>query len=176
MLVWVNTPHSRASRRDPGADPAVGGRHDECTPGPPGGYAQRIIGTLRRELPYRLLIVNELHLRRVLTEYLRHYNTASRLARLGRRLAAGVKRRTRVGAWLRALARSVVVDIRVSGRSPVPGSLAGLAGHSEQRGEAVNHHVAALGLGDELGRDQIVAAGHLARAALRPDRHDDGRS
>ena len=64
MLVWVNTPHSRASRRDPGADPAVGGRHDECTPGPPGGYAQRIIGTLRRELLYRLLIVNEQHLRR----------------------------------------------------------------------------------------------------------------
>jgi hypothetical protein len=37
---------------------------------------ERIIGTLRRELPGRLLIVNEHHLRRVLTEYLRHYNTA----------------------------------------------------------------------------------------------------
>ena len=37
---------------------------------------ERIIGTLRRELFYRLLIVNEHHLRRVLTEYLRHYNTA----------------------------------------------------------------------------------------------------
>ncbi len=37
---------------------------------------ERINGTLRRELLDRLLIVNEHHLRRVLTEYLRHYNTA----------------------------------------------------------------------------------------------------
>ena len=35
-----------------------------------------MIGTLRRELFDRLLIVNEHHLRRVLTEYLRHYNLA----------------------------------------------------------------------------------------------------
>ena len=37
---------------------------------------ERLIGTLRRELLDRLLIVNEHHLRRVLTEYLRHYNAA----------------------------------------------------------------------------------------------------
>jgi putative transposase len=37
---------------------------------------ERMIGTLRRELLDRLLIVNEYHLRHVLTEYLRHYNTA----------------------------------------------------------------------------------------------------
>jgi putative transposase len=37
---------------------------------------ERVIGTLRRELFDRLLIVNEHHLRRMLTEYLRHYNTA----------------------------------------------------------------------------------------------------
>jgi putative transposase len=37
---------------------------------------ERIIGTLRREVLDRLLIVNEHHLRRVLTEYLLHYNTA----------------------------------------------------------------------------------------------------
>jgi putative transposase len=37
---------------------------------------ERIIGTLRRELLDRLLIVNEHHLHKVLTEYLRHYNTA----------------------------------------------------------------------------------------------------
>jgi putative transposase len=36
---------------------------------------ERFIGTLRRELLDRLLIVNE-HLHKVLTEYLRHYNTA----------------------------------------------------------------------------------------------------
>jgi putative transposase len=37
---------------------------------------ERIIGTLRREVLDRMLIVNEHHLRRVLTEYLLHYNTA----------------------------------------------------------------------------------------------------
>jgi transposase InsO family protein len=37
---------------------------------------ERMIGTLRREVFDRLLIVNEHHLRRVLTEYLRHYNAA----------------------------------------------------------------------------------------------------
>ena len=35
-----------------------------------------MIGTLRREVLDRLLIVDEHHLRWVLTEYLRHYNTA----------------------------------------------------------------------------------------------------
>src|SRR5262245_49574800 len=35
-----------------------------------------MIGTLRRELFARLLIINEHHLRRVLTEYLLHYNGA----------------------------------------------------------------------------------------------------
>ena len=37
---------------------------------------ERMIGTLRREILDRVLIVNEHHLRRVLTEYLGHYNTA----------------------------------------------------------------------------------------------------
>jgi putative transposase len=37
---------------------------------------ERIIGTPRRELFDRVLIVNEHHLRRALTEYLRHYNAA----------------------------------------------------------------------------------------------------
>jgi len=37
---------------------------------------ERIIGTLRRELLDRMLIINEHHLRRVLAEYLTHYNTA----------------------------------------------------------------------------------------------------
>jgi len=36
---------------------------------------ERIIGTLRREFPDWVLIVNEHHLRQVLTEYLQHYNT-----------------------------------------------------------------------------------------------------
>ena len=37
---------------------------------------ERMIGTLRRELFDRLLIVSEYHLRQVLVEYLRHYNAA----------------------------------------------------------------------------------------------------
>ena len=45
-------------------------------PGHPTTTCERIIRTLRRELLDRLLIVNERHLRRVLTEYLRHYNAA----------------------------------------------------------------------------------------------------
>ncbi|MGF7235079.1 MAG: integrase core domain-containing protein [Frankia sp.] len=36
----------------------------------------RLIGTLRRELLDRLLIVNEQHPRGALTDYLWHYNTA----------------------------------------------------------------------------------------------------
>ena len=51
---------------------------------------ERIIGTLRRELLDRLLIVNEHHLRQVLTEYLRHYNAARPHRALGQR-AASVK-------------------------------------------------------------------------------------
>jgi len=57
---------------------------------------ERMIGTLRRELFDRLLIVGEHHLRRVLTEYLRHYNAARphrcpwpARARSGRNPAAG---------------------------------------------------------------------------------------
>jgi transposase InsO family protein len=37
---------------------------------------ERMVGTLRRELLDRVLIVNERHLRRVLTVYLEHFNTA----------------------------------------------------------------------------------------------------
>jgi putative transposase len=37
---------------------------------------ERMIGTLRREVVDRLLIVNEHHLRQVLTEYVLHYNAA----------------------------------------------------------------------------------------------------
>jgi putative transposase len=37
---------------------------------------ERMIGTLRREVFDRLLIVNEHHLRRVLTDYMVHYNAA----------------------------------------------------------------------------------------------------
>ena len=37
---------------------------------------ERLIGTLRRELLDRVLVINEHHLRRILTVYLHHFNTA----------------------------------------------------------------------------------------------------
>jgi transposase InsO family protein len=37
---------------------------------------ERLVGTLRRELPDRALILGERHLRAVLTDYQAHYNTA----------------------------------------------------------------------------------------------------
>ena len=37
---------------------------------------ERLVGTLRRELPGRVLILGEAQLRAVLTEYQTHYNTA----------------------------------------------------------------------------------------------------
>jgi putative transposase len=39
-------------------------------------HGERLIGTLRRELLDSMLILNEHHLRRTLTRYLEHYNTA----------------------------------------------------------------------------------------------------
>ena len=44
---------------------------------------ERVTGTLRRELPDRLLIVDEQHLRRVLSGYLTHCNTARPRRSLG---------------------------------------------------------------------------------------------
>jgi transposase InsO family protein len=51
---------------------------------------ERMIGTLRRELLDRLLIVNEHHLRQALTEYLQHYNAARPHRALGQLTPAQV--------------------------------------------------------------------------------------
>ena len=71
-----------------------------------------MIGTLRREVFDRLLIVNEHHLRRVLTEYLLHYNTARPHRALGQQPPDGraylappgdnirVRRRDRLGGLI----------------------------------------------------------------------------
>ncbi|MFF1358926.1 integrase core domain-containing protein [Streptomyces sp. NPDC058297] len=37
-------------------------------------HCERIIGTIRREALYHVLILNEAHARRILTAYQRHYN------------------------------------------------------------------------------------------------------
>jgi putative transposase len=78
------------------------------------------IGTLRRELLGRLLIVNEHHLRRALTEYLQHYNTARPHRALGQlapaqdhtrppeiNLAGHQIRRNKSSAGLRTSTRSL---------------------------------------------------------------------
>ena len=38
-------------------------------------YAERLIGTLRRELLDRVIVRNEAHLRRLMTSYLEYYHT-----------------------------------------------------------------------------------------------------
>ncbi len=38
-------------------------------------YAERMIGTLRRELLDRVIVLNEAHLRRLMTSYLVYYHT-----------------------------------------------------------------------------------------------------
>ena len=68
-------PRSARVRPRPGRALSVP-RRQRCSPATlHPAVCERIIGTLRRELFDRLLIVNEHHLRLVLTEYLRHYNT-----------------------------------------------------------------------------------------------------
>jgi putative transposase len=47
---------------------------------------ERLIGTLRRELLDRTLVLNQAHLRAVLTEYQEHYNTARPHQGIGQRV------------------------------------------------------------------------------------------
>ena len=47
---------------------------------------ERFVGTLRRELLDRMLILGEAHLRAVLTEYQEHYNTARPHQGVGQRV------------------------------------------------------------------------------------------
>ena len=82
-----------------------------------------MVGTQRREVFDRLLIVNEHHLRRVLTEYLVQYNTArphrflGQLARL--KLTPGRRRSTSPSTG--SAENKSSADSRTSTRSPPDG-------------------------------------------------------
>jgi len=56
--------------------PAMGIRDRPIAPGSPwqNGYAERLIGTIRRECVDHLIVSGEAHLRRILREYAAYYN------------------------------------------------------------------------------------------------------
>ena len=71
----------RDSRFTPGFDAVFAADGIRILTSPPrapraNAIGERMIGTLRRELLNRILIVNERHLRQVLTTYLHHFNEA----------------------------------------------------------------------------------------------------
>jgi putative transposase len=59
---------------------------------------ERLIGTLRRELLDRMLILSQAHLRNVLTEYQAHYNSARPHQGIGQRIPDGAHEEHRVAA------------------------------------------------------------------------------
>ena len=56
----------------------MGIRDKPIAPGSPwqNSFAERLIGTIRRECVDHIVVLGEAHLRRVLREYARYYNTA----------------------------------------------------------------------------------------------------
>ena len=81
---------------------------------------ERIIGTLRRELFDRLLIINQHHLRPVLTEYLQHYNTARphRLSASSHRLKLTPGHRRSTSPSTRSAGNKSSADSHTNTRSP----------------------------------------------------------
>ena len=55
---------------------AMGIRDKPIAPGSPwqNGYAERLIGTIRRECPDHVIVLGEAHLRRLMSEYAAYYN------------------------------------------------------------------------------------------------------
>ncbi len=108
---------------------AVGTRILASPPQAPRANAicERVIGTLRRELLDWLLIVNEQHLRRVLAEYLAHYNTARPHRSLGQLTPAQATTRPpepdRVRADPVSQAEEFALDALVAPARVLPGQL-----------------------------------------------------
>ena len=76
---------------------------------------ERLVGTLRRELLDRMLILGERHLRAVLAEYRKHYNTA--------RPSPGVAQRVPDGEPDAPRATVTGIDTQQTRRKPVLGGL-----------------------------------------------------
>jgi transposase len=75
FVLRTATPDS--ARRSTPSSQRTTSRPDQSTQAPrANAICERMIGTLRRELLDKILIVNERHLRRILTVYLHHFNTA----------------------------------------------------------------------------------------------------
>jgi len=83
-----------------------------CVPGRANAIAERFVGSIRRELLDRILIINQRHAAAVLTEYAEHYNShrphrtlgqAAPLRPLPQRTTSatsGCRRRDRLGGLL----------------------------------------------------------------------------
>ena len=98
---------------------------------------ERMIGTLRQEVFDRLLIVNEHHPRQVLTEYLRHHNTARPHRALGQLAPAQASTRPpQINlAGHRVRRKQVLGGLSTSTRSPPdsPACYKKRAGHRHDR-------------------------------------------
>ena len=73
-----------------------------------------------------------------------------------------------------AHARAAQPDFWLRGSLTVGWSRGCRGRESEELAEAVDHHVSALCLGDDLAPDDLVLPRELTRPATRPDRHRDG--
>ena len=92
----------------------MGIRDRPIAPGSPwqNGYAERLIGTVRRECLDRMLIFGEAHLRQILSSYASYYDesrTTYRCARIRR----GVERSNDTEPlWLRLFCRGCIIAMR----------------------------------------------------------------